>query len=107
MKQAGMVRLATVRNTFHARVIAARLGAEGFETQLRGNVDGIYPVGDVHVFVAADDLADAQELLMVDEVESAFDEGLDHTGRLPAPPAWVYFAALLVVVALFVASRGA
>ena len=50
-----MVRLATVRTTFHARVIAARLGAEGIVTDLRGNVDGIYPMGDVHVFVSEEE----------------------------------------------------
>src|SRR4051812_30473608 len=70
-----MVRLATVRSTFHARVIAARLGSEGIVTDLRGNVDGLYPtMGDVHVFVSEEDLADAQELLLADEVESAFDD---------------------------------
>ena len=58
-----MVRLATVGTTFHARVIAARLGAEGIVTDLRGNVDGIYPMGDVHVFVPEEDLAEAQELV--------------------------------------------
>ena len=69
-----MVPLATVRSTFHARVIAARLGAEGFVTELRGNVDGIYPMGDVHVYVDADDLESARELLLADEVESVFDD---------------------------------
>ena len=47
-----MVRLATVGTTFHARVIAARLGAEGIVTELRGNVDGMDPMGEAHVFVA-------------------------------------------------------
>ena len=62
---------------FHARVIAARLGVEGIATELRGNVDGLYPMGDVHVYVDEDDLAEAQELLLVDEVESAFDDPSD------------------------------
>jgi hypothetical protein len=105
MQQTRMVRLATVRSTFHARVIAARLGAEGMVTELRGNVDGIYPVGDVHVFVAEDDLDDAQELLLADEVESAFDDSSESGPRLPAPPAWVYFAALLLLATLLLASR--
>ena len=74
MQQTRMVRLATVATSFHARVIAARLGSEGIVTDLRGNVDGLYPVGDVHVYVDQEDLAEAQELLMADEVESAFDE---------------------------------
>src|SRR5215203_3407427 len=74
MQQTRMVRLATVGTSFHARVIAARLGSEGIVTDLRGNVDGFYPVGDVHVYVDQEDLPEAQEILMVDDVESAFDD---------------------------------
>ena len=40
-------------------------------------------MGDVHVFVDEDDLDAAQELLLVDEVESAFDR----PGQTPARPA--------------------
>src|SRR6202022_5101788 len=73
MSWARMVHLRTVHSAFHARVIAARLGADGIVTQLRGNVDGPYPVGDVSVWVAEDDAECAIELLLADEVEAAFD----------------------------------
>jgi hypothetical protein len=73
MSVAPMVHLRTVHNVFHARVIAARLGAEGIVTELRGAVDGPYPIGDVSVWVAEADASSAQELLLADEVESAFD----------------------------------
>ena len=69
-----MVRLLTVNRSFHARVIAARVGAEGIITELRGNLDGPYPMGDVHIYVPEEDLPTASELLMADEVESAFDD---------------------------------
>jgi hypothetical protein len=100
-----MVRLTTVGETFHARVIAARLGAEGILTQLQGNVDGPYPMGDVHVYVAEDELAAAQELLLADEVESAFDDP-DDSREGSAPPAlWLVVGALLALAAvLFVRS---
>jgi hypothetical protein len=99
-----MVRLATVRTTFHARVIAARLGAEGIVTDLRGNVDGIYPVGDVHVFVAEEDLPEAQELLLADEVESAFDDDSDVDGDVGTPrELWVFLVAVVVVAAILFA----
>jgi hypothetical protein len=62
-----------VHNAFHARVIAARLGADGIVTQLKGNVDGPYPVGDVSVWVNENDADFARELLLADEVEAAFD----------------------------------
>lgn len=75
-----MVPLARVADSFGARVLAARLGAEGIVTQLRGGgVDGPYPVGDVEVLVSATDLEIARELLLADEVESAFDDhDIDH-----------------------------
>lgn len=69
-----MVALVPAQGTFHARVIAARLGAEGIATQLRGSVDGPYPCfGEVTVFVAEADLDIAAELLLVDEVEAALE----------------------------------
>jgi len=99
-----MVRLATVRTTFHARVIAARLGAEGIVTDLRGNVDGIYPMGDVHVYVSEDDLPESQELLLADEVESAFDDDVDLEGA-GGPPRelWVFLVAVLLLAAVLFA----
>jgi hypothetical protein len=69
-----MVPVLRAEGTFHARVVAARLGSEGIVTQLRGNVDGPYPMGSVEVLVTADDLEAARELLLADEVESSFDE---------------------------------
>jgi len=91
-----MVRLATVASSFHARVIAARLGAEGMTIELRGNVDGIYPIGDVHVFVDADDLPSAQELLLVDEVESAFDM-IDDEDRSTPRELWIVLGAIVML----------
>ncbi len=91
-----MVRLATVASSFHARVIAARLGVEGMTIELRGNVDGIYPIGDVHVFVDADDLPSAQELLLVDEVESAFDMIDDEDASTPRE-LWIVLGAIVVM----------
>ena len=73
MPGAEMVHLRTVNTTFHARVIAARLGADGIPTELHGSVDGIYPLGNVSVWVSADDASAARELLLADEVEAAFD----------------------------------
>jgi hypothetical protein len=68
-----MVHLRTVPTSFHAHVLAARLGAAGILTQLRGPQDGPYPIGNVAVFVGEDDLESARELLLADEVESAFE----------------------------------
>lgn len=95
-----MVCVATVGSSFHARVIAARLGVEGMHVELRGNVDGIYPIGDVHVLVDEHDLAEATELLLVDDVESAFDdpdEVLDF--RIPHE-LWMVLGALVVIASL-------
>lgn len=96
-----MVRLATVSSTFHARVIAARLGAEGIVTELRGNVDGIYPMGECHVLVDEGDVEQGRELLLADEVESAFDGPNDEdAGRRAPPQLWVLLVAVVVLAAL-------
>jgi len=94
-----MVRLATVAHPFHARVIAARIGCEGIVTELRGGVDGPYPMGDVHVYVPEIDLPLAQELLLADEVESAFEDDEDDAPAAP-PALWIVVAALVVVSTL-------
>ena len=88
-----MVHLRTVPNAFHAQVIAARLGADGIITQLRGGVDAVYPVGEVAIFVPESEFESAQELLLADEVESAF------VAMPPARPAWRH-RRLIVAVAL-------
>jgi hypothetical protein len=95
-----MVRLVTVSSTFHARVIAARLGAEGILSDLRGNVDGPYPMGDVHVYVPEDELDAASELLLADEVESVFDDGADAVDGGRVWELWVVVAAILVAASL-------
>lgn len=100
-----MVPVAKVANGFHARVLVARLGSEGILTQLRGGVDGPYPMGAVEVLVEAPDADLARELLLADEVESAFEEELaggglvDRSDRRRAAAPWVM---VLVVVALAV-----
>jgi hypothetical protein len=100
MQQTRMVRLATVGTSFHARVIAARLGTEGILTDLRGNVDSLYPVGDIHVYVDQADLAEAQEILLLDDVESAFDEP-DEVVEGGTPPAlWLVLGAILGIAAV-------
>jgi hypothetical protein len=95
-----MVRLVTVNSSFHARVIAARVGAEGIVTELRGNLDGPYPVGDVHVYVAEDDLPSASELLMADEVESAFDDEEEVAEGGPPVELWLVLGSILVLAAI-------
>jgi hypothetical protein len=73
MADVQMVRLLTTSGSFEARVIAARLGAEGVVWELRGGHDGPYPMGPVHVYVDERDLDVARELL-------------DATTELPAEP---------------------
>jgi hypothetical protein len=97
-----MVPVLRAEGTFHARVVAARLGSEGIVTQLRGNVDGPYPMGSVEVLVTQDDLESARELLLADEVESSFDvddevEAPDGR-RAPSYGAWLLAAAAGVVL---------
>ena len=73
-----MVRLTTCGDAFEARVLAARLGAEGIVWSLRGAHDGPLALGTVDVLVEADDYAAARELLASDP---------DWDGELAAPDA--------------------
>ena len=100
-----MVRLARVGDGFHAQVIAARLGAEGIRTELRGGHDGLYPVGDVNVMVEEDDLDRATELLLVDEIESAFEPGEDEGAARVFGRRWWLMAASVVAAAGMAFSR--
>ncbi|HWC10126.1 MAG TPA: hypothetical protein VG455_02795 [Acidimicrobiales bacterium] len=100
MQRTRMVRLVTVNSTFHARVIAARIGAEGIVTQLRGNLDGPYPMGDVHVYVSEDDLSTATELLMADEVESAFEDDDELVESGPPVELWLVLGSMVALAAI-------
>src|SRR5260221_6107767 len=90
-----MVPLTTAQGTFHAGVIAARLGAEGILTELVGAPSGVYPFSaPVQVLVADDDLTAASELLLADEVEAVFDD-------VEVRPPLLHRAPALVWVGLF------
>ena len=93
-----MVPLTTVADPFSARVLAAHLGAEGIVWELRGGVDGPYPVGPVQVLVAEDQLALAREVV-----------GEQHTGAAATPGAgdhraprelWLVVAVILLAAAV-------
>lgn len=62
-----MVPLTTVASPMAARILAAHLGAEGIVWQLRGDVDGPYPIGPVEVLVPADELELARAVIGVDD----------------------------------------
>jgi hypothetical protein len=69
--------------SFHGRVLAARLGAEGVIVVLKGMSEGPYPLqGAVEVLVPAEQLELAREILLADEVEDVFVD----------PMAWQYEA---------------
>jgi Putative prokaryotic signal transducing protein len=102
-----MVSLTTVANPVAARILAAHLGAEGIVWELRGNVDGPYPLGPVEVLVAADDLDMARQVVVEQEIaedEAADDEELaaeDATARRSsARNRWLPLALLLITVAV-------
>jgi hypothetical protein len=111
-----LVHLWTVPSAFQARVVAARLGADGIVTELRGAIGGPYPFGEVSIWVYGADERIARELLLADEVEDVFatvppDEAAElepwPTHRL----AWnirqtLALLALVMVVVLSVAAAG-
>jgi hypothetical protein len=95
-----MALLTTVPGAFPARVLAARLGSEGFLWELRGNVDGPYPIGAVQVLVAASELRDAQELLLADEIDAIDTTGADEDDEADGPVGAAPVALWLVLLAI-------
>jgi hypothetical protein len=87
-----MEHLTTAAGGFHARVVQARLGAEGVAVQLRGSLDGPYPLlGAVEIYVRSDQLQMAREILLADAVDAAFadvdlDRPTDEIEAVPAQP---------------------
>jgi hypothetical protein len=58
-----MIPVAFTRSGFEAKVIAAQLGSEGIVWELRGDVDGLYPVGGIEVLVPSDEADRARDVL--------------------------------------------
>lgn len=58
-----LVRVTTCGDAFEARLVAARLGAEGVVWSLRGGHDGPLSLGTVDVLVDVDDLDTARAVL--------------------------------------------
>jgi hypothetical protein len=98
-----LVHLTTCGDAFEARLVAARLGAEGVVWALRGGHDGPLALGTVDVLVDADDLATAREILG-DDVEELAPAGAaperETTGRDV-----LLALAVLLGMALFAVAR--
>lgn len=96
-----MVTVATASGPFEARLLAARLGADGIVWELRGGSDGVYPMGSIDVLVAAADADVARALLTP---EGSDDDGDDVAPRRSTTRALMVAAAVLVSL-VFVALR--
>jgi hypothetical protein len=58
-----MIPVALARSGFEAKLMAARLGSEGVIWSLRGDVDGLYPVGGIEVLVPSTEADRARDVL--------------------------------------------
>ncbi len=58
-----MIPVATAASGFEAKLMAARLGAEGVVWELRPDVDGVYPVTDIEILVPAAEADRARDVL--------------------------------------------
>jgi hypothetical protein len=99
-----MSRLVSLQGVFRANVVAARLGAEGFDVELRGALDAPYglTVGDlarVDVYVPGDQIEAASLVLLVDEVDEVEDR-LDDDRPPTAPRHHLVARVALVLVVL-------
>src|SRR5512134_3965244 len=92
-----MVRVTTVGDPIEAKIIAARLGSEGVLWELRGGVDGPYPMGPFHVYVAADDVALAHDVLALAGETGAAEPSEEAGGRSGRAPLALWLVVLSVV----------
>jgi hypothetical protein len=100
-----MVRLVTAANPMEARIIAARLGAEGIVWQFRGSVDGPLAVGPVEVLVDSDGYESAKELLLTDDVESSLVDSPTFPPERRTRRDLLVFAILVLLLLLFAVAR--
>ncbi len=110
-----MVHLTTVSGAFRARVVAARLGADGILVQLRGDWGTTYPVGGpVEILVEPERLEVARELLDADEEAGSAQPGaVGGAGRVPGDraggtgrrltPGWGWLAVAWLVIGVLLA----
>ena len=103
--QPGRVRLTTVRGSFAARVLEARLASEGIRCELHGSLGGPYPltVGEgcyVDVYVPADELDDARYVMLADEVDAVFDDDIasPRSWTKRPGPRWIALIAIAALV---------
>jgi len=103
-----MSRLVSLQGVFRANVVAARLGVEGFDVELRGALDAPYglTVGDlarVDVYVPGDQIEAASLVLLADEVDEVEvrldDDGLPTASRYRTRGRVAAALVLFVVVA--------
>src|SRR5689334_6618698 len=87
-ESAPLALLTEASSAFHAKVLAARLAAEGIAVEFRGMNENPYPLpGTVDVFVHLVDLDSAREILLADEVDAAFLPVSEERDR-PSRAAW-------------------
>jgi hypothetical protein len=100
-----MVRLVTASSPMEAKVLAARLGAEGIVWELRGSVDGPLALGPIEVLVDANELASARELLLIDDLESSFADGPEDAAHVTTGRDVLWVGLVLLLVVLFAMAR--
>jgi hypothetical protein len=103
-----MQRLTWVSGSFSAHVLNARLRSEGIDSQLRGPVDGPYAltVGDlarVEVYVPADQMDDAQLVVLAAEVDATLAAPSEWGGRKKTRSPWAVGAAVAALLAAAIA----
>lgn len=95
----------TASSPMEAKVLVARLGAEGIVWELRGSVDGPLALGPIDVLVDANELDSACELLLIDDLESSFADEDHEPAYVTTGRDVLWLGLVLVLVMLFAMAR--
>lgn len=98
-----MVRVATVTDPFEAKLLAARLGSEGFLWEIRGDIDGVYPIGPFDVLVEEPSVADVRDLL-ADRSDPDPDD-FEQTEPVGPSRGWLLTAVIFAIAIGFLIMR--
>jgi hypothetical protein len=95
---------------FEAKVVTARLGADGIVWELRGIIDSLYPFGRIDVLVPVAELEAARLSIAAPPGAGSWATEIDRADAVEAasrtsPRRWLLVATVIMAMSAFAATR--